>query len=248
MDRITEPDSLQLDFSRAVPSLILASSSPNRKALLEAGGSHVDVFIPSTDEEKSGSTPVQTVSRIADGKIKAYLSSSSYDPTRIAIAADTLVLIDGELLGKPSSEEDAWTMLRKLSGRTQTVISAAGVKLPGQDSIVLTDTADVVFRTLTDDEIGAYISTGEWDPLRRCSMDPRTGTSRIWRKISRNSFRKESWRRSLTRARSQRWSTSLSEDCVQAWDIAGPRIYRPSGPPDSSALPRPGILRAIRMM
>ena len=162
MDRITEPDSLQLDFSRAVPSLILASSSPNRKALLEAGGSHVDVFIPSTDEEKSGSTPVQTVSRIADGKIKAYLSSSSYDPTRIAIAADTLVLIDGELLGKPSSEEDAWTMLRKLSGRTQTVISAAGVKLPGQDSIVLTDTADVVFRTLTDDEIGAYISTEEW--------------------------------------------------------------------------------------
>ena len=162
MDRITEPDSLQLDFSRAVPSLILASSSPNRKALLEAGGSHVDVFIPSTDEEKSGSTPVQTVSRIADGKIKAYLSSSSYDPTRIAIAADTLVLIDGELLGKPSSEEDAWTMLRKLSGRTQTVISAAGVKLPGQNSIVLTDTADVVFRTLTDDEIGAYISTEEW--------------------------------------------------------------------------------------
>ena len=42
------------------------------------------------------------------------------------------------------------------------MISAAGVKLPGQDSIVLTDTADVVFRTLTDDEIGAYISTGEW--------------------------------------------------------------------------------------
>lgn len=162
MDRITEPDSLQLDFSRAVPSLILASSSPNRKALLEAGGSHVDVFIPSTDEEKPGSTPVQTVSRIADGKIKAYLCSPSYDPIRIAIAADTLVLIDGELLGKPSSEEDAWTMLRKLSGRTQTVISAAGVKLPGQDSIVLTDTADVVFRTLTDDEIGAYISTGEW--------------------------------------------------------------------------------------
>ena len=162
MDRITEPDSLQLDFSRAVPSLILASSSPNRKALLEAGGSHVDVFIPSTDEEKSGSTPVQTVSRIADGKIKAYLSSSSYDPARIAIAADTLVLIDGELLGKPSSEADAWKMLRKLSGKTQTVISAAGVKLPGQDSIVLTDTADVVFRTLTDDEIGAYISTGEW--------------------------------------------------------------------------------------
>ena len=162
MDRITEPDSLQLDFSRGVPSLILASSSPNRKALLEAGGSHVDVFIPSTDEEKSGSTPVQTVSRIADGKIKAYLSSSSYDPARIAIAADTLVLIDGELLGKPSSEADAWKMLRKLSGKTQTVISAAGVKLPGQDSIVLTDTADVVFRTLTDDEIGAYISTGEW--------------------------------------------------------------------------------------
>ena len=94
MDRITEPDSLQLDFSRAVPSLILASSSPNRKALLEAGGSHVDVFIPSTDEEKSGDTPVETVSRIADGKIKAYLSSSSYDPARIAIAADTLVLID----------------------------------------------------------------------------------------------------------------------------------------------------------
>ena len=163
MERITEPGSIQLAFSALVPSLILASSSPNRKALLEAGGSRVDVFVPSTDEEKSGSDPVDIVSGIARGKIGAYLASDSYAPERIAIAADTLVLIDGQLLGKPSSESDAAAMLRMLSGRTQTVISAAGIKIPGKECAVLTDTADVIFRTLSDHDISSYIATGEWN-------------------------------------------------------------------------------------
>ncbi len=163
MERIIEPDSLQLSFSRTVPHLVLASSSPNRKALLEAGGTDVEVFVPLTDEERKGSDPVDIVSGIAREKILAYIRSSSYDPDSIAIAADTLVLIDGKLLGKPSSEENARLMLESLSGRTQTVISAAGVKLPGRDAVVITDTADVIFRVLDDADIASYIATGEWN-------------------------------------------------------------------------------------
>ena len=162
MERITEPDSLQLAFSLAVPHLVLASSSPNRKALLEAGGSVVEVFVPQTDEEKNGSDPVGIVSGIAGGKIQAYIQSAAYKAGSIAIAADTLVLIDGRLLGKPASEEDAMMMLRSLSCRTQTVISAAGVKLPGKDAVIIADTAEVIFRTLSDEDISGYIATGEW--------------------------------------------------------------------------------------
>lgn len=162
MRRIEEPDDLQLEFSKAVPELVLASSSPNRKALLEAGGTKVRVYVPETEERRNGSSPEDVVRSIAKGKIDAYTSSQSYDPSMIAIAADTLVLIDGELLGKPGSEEDARAILRHLSGREQVVISSAGIKMPGRDSLMITDTASVFFRSLSDAEIDEYISTEEW--------------------------------------------------------------------------------------
>ena len=162
MRRIEEPDDLQLEFSKAVPELVLASSSPNRKALLEAGGTKVRVYVPETEERRDGSSPEDVVRSIAKGKIDAYTSSQSYDPSIIAIAADTLVLIDGELLGKPVSEDDARAILRHLSGREQVVISSAGIKIPGRDSLMITDTGSVFFRALSDAEIDEYISTEEW--------------------------------------------------------------------------------------
>ena len=162
MERIAEPDAVQLRFGARFPRLVLASTSPNRKALLEKGGCLVDAFAPDADESRDGATPQETVERIAGRKIASYISSPSFNPSVPAIAADTLVLIDGELLGKPSSREDAYRMLRALSGRTQTVISSAGIWLPGKGRMLLTDEASVVFRALTDEEISEYISTGEW--------------------------------------------------------------------------------------
>lgn len=163
MQRIAEPDRIQLEFSSLFSKVILASSSPNRKKLLEDAGVDVSVFIPEADESRIGDTPEEIVRSIARRKMEAYLSSNEYRDDIPAIAADTLVLIDEELLGKPSDKADAYAMLGNLSGRRQRVISAAGIKLPGKEAAVIVDTADVVFRTLSDAEIMAYIATGEWE-------------------------------------------------------------------------------------
>ena len=162
MKRITEPDNLQLEAGRLMPSLILASSSPNRKALLEKGGIHVDTFAPEADESRIGDTPDEKVEGIAKRKIMAYISSPAYDENRLAIAADTLVLFGNELLGKPRDRNEADAILHMLSGNKQTVISAAAVKLPGRDAIIISDRADVIFRPLSDEEIEEYLDTGEW--------------------------------------------------------------------------------------
>ena len=158
MKRITEPDNLQLEAGRLMPSLILASSSPNRKALLEKGGIHVDTFAPEADESRIGDTPDEKVEGIARRKIMAYISSPAYDENRLAIAADTLVLFGNELLGKPRDRNEADAILHRLSGNKQTVISAAAVKLPGRDAIIISDRADVIFRPLSDEEIEEYLN------------------------------------------------------------------------------------------
>lgn len=162
MQRIIEPDMLQLEFGRRFPSVLLASSSPNRRALLEKGGTRVDVFVPDADETKRGSSPEEIVMSIAERKIDAYIASSAFSSTRLAIAADTLVLINGHLLGKPQDKHDAERILRELSGARQTVISAAGLYVPGKGKVLLEDTAGVIFRPLSDEDIAQYLSTGEW--------------------------------------------------------------------------------------
>lgn len=162
MQRIEEPDSLQLEFGKAFPSVILASSSPNRKLLLEKGGCSVTVFTPNADETKIGMTPEEIVTGIASRKIDAYISSKAFTPSTPAIAADTLVLVNGHLLGKPRDREDAGKMLSELSGIEQVVISASGLYIPGKGKIMVTDSASVFFRKLTDKEIESYLSTGEW--------------------------------------------------------------------------------------
>ena len=131
MERIPEPDDLMVEFGKAVPSLMLASSSPNRRALLEAAGSAVQVYVPDADEAKIGESPEEIVMGIAGRKIEAYLSSDAFDEDMIAIAADTLVLIDGSLIGKPGSRADAKAMLESLSGRMPQL---AQKKLPQAES------------------------------------------------------------------------------------------------------------------
>lgn len=162
MERIIEPTPLQKEFSSLFPSLVLASSSPNRKKLLEEGGSRVSVFVPETDEINVGLDYLSLMKENAKAKMEAYLSSPSFSPTLPAISADTLVHIDNKLLGKPKDIDDARNTLRLLSGRRQSVLTGCALFEEGYGVTLFCDEADVVIKTLSDEDIESYIALGEW--------------------------------------------------------------------------------------
>lgn len=143
--------------------LILASNSPRRKQLLTLGGRTFAVVAAEVDERlKLGEEPLAYVLRLAETKARAIVSKAS--PEDVVIAADTTV-VDGEnILGKPVDEIEADSMLRRLRGRTHQVYTALAV-LRVLDDLLLTDwcCTDVPMRQYSDDEMKAYISTG--DPL-----------------------------------------------------------------------------------
>ena len=142
------------------PLIILASESPRRKYLLEQAGLTFTV-VPSRFDEGSvePTTPKQTVTMLADAK--AAEVSARY-PSSWVIGADTIVCIDGRILGKPASEQKACEMLRRLSGRTHQVFTGYSI-VCGSKNRHFSDTVttDVVFKDLTEDEIQWYIRTNE---------------------------------------------------------------------------------------
>lgn len=163
MDRINEPTSEELELGKLVSSIVLASSSPNRKRLLEECGISVTTYSPDADESTEGMETEDAMKKNAGVKMEAYLTSSSFLPGKTAVSADTLVKIDGALLGKPKNREDAFCMLHTLSGRTQTVYTGCSLYIPGRENIItICDKADVVFRTLGDEEIEDYLALDEW--------------------------------------------------------------------------------------
>ena len=162
MERIIEPTPLQKEFSYLFPSLVLASSSPNRKKLWEEGGSRVSIFVPETDEINRGLDYIFLMERNAKAKMEAYLSSPSFFPALPAISADTLVHIDNKLLGKPRDINDARKTLRLLSGRRQSVLTGCALYEKEYGVTLFCDEAEVVFKTLSDEEIESYIALGEW--------------------------------------------------------------------------------------
>ena len=137
--------------------LILASQSPRRKELL--GLFHIPFSIQvaqideSMDPEKS---PSEEVARVSRAKAEATPRS----PEDVVVAADTIVVCNGQVLGKPKDEADAYRMLRLLSGRDHQVMTGLCV-LKGETVRVCTEVTDIHFRELTDREIYAYIATGE---------------------------------------------------------------------------------------
>lgn len=138
--------------------IILASKSPRRQELLEMLKLDFRI-IPAKGEEQCepGATPEQAVMSIASGKAREI--AAQY-PDSLVIGADTLVYIDGRTIGKPHSEAEAAEMLRLLSGRVHQVYTGVAIISGG---VLKTDyeKTDVEFRTLTDEEIQWYISTGE---------------------------------------------------------------------------------------
>ena len=140
--------------------LVLASASPRRKELLEKFGIPFEI-IPARGEEEApdGREPSAYVEALARAKA-AEVALRLGDETAVIVAADTVVEADGVLLGKPRNEEDAKTMLRRLSGRSHRVWSGLCVRR-GERICTAHECTAVHFRPLREAEIEAYVLTRE---------------------------------------------------------------------------------------
>jgi septum formation protein len=141
-----------------VQSLILASASPRRRELLERVGVAIEVVPAGVDETPhTGEDPEAYVARIAAAKAAAI--AAKY-PGRWVLAADTTVTIDGQILGKAETGEEAAAMLRLLSGRTHQVIT--GFAIAGTRSILETVKSDVDVIPLDASAVSDYVASNEW--------------------------------------------------------------------------------------
>src|SRR5262245_36628471 len=141
--------------------LILASASPRRAEILREAGYHFSVLSSAVDETPfPGEAPQDLVLRLAEAK--AELAAARAVGPSILIAADTEVVLDGHIFGKPRSSDDARHMLEKLSSRTHSVLTGVCVvRLPDAERISFVETTLVTFAQLTDEEITRYLATGE---------------------------------------------------------------------------------------
>ncbi len=141
--------------------LILASGSPRRAEILRDAGYHFSVLSSAVDETAfPGEAPQDLVLRLAEAK--AELAATRAVGAAILIAADTEIVLDGHVFGKPRSSDDARRMLEKLSGRTHAVLTGVClIRLPDAERISFVETTLVTFAPLTDEEITRYLATGE---------------------------------------------------------------------------------------
>ncbi len=146
--------------AQAWPPLVLASTSPRRRWLLEKLGRPFDVSAPEVAEiARSGEAADDFAGRMAAEKA---VNVAARRTDAWILAADTVVALDGRVLGKPADGADAARMLRALAGRAHTVFTGVALLQPGgavaERMIVATP---VGFRDLSDEEITAYLATGE---------------------------------------------------------------------------------------
>ena len=141
-------------------NIILASASPRRRELLERIGiTNFTVAAPNVDESvEPGLSPAAMVETLSLRKARA--AAEHFGPDELIIAADTVVALDGAVLGKPRDKNDAFSMLSALSGRENRVYTGVTV-LQGDKIITEHEATAVTFRALTPDEIWGYIATGE---------------------------------------------------------------------------------------
>lgn len=139
-------------------SLILASASPRRRELLQTAGIAFTVRVSEAEEHiESGTAPQEAVMQLARQKAEAV--AKAY-PRELVLGADTVVVYDGAILGKPADEADAVRMLQMLSGKTHTVYTGVCLVQNGQAETFFEQT-DVTFYPLTQEEIEQYVATGE---------------------------------------------------------------------------------------
>ena len=146
--------------------IILASGSPRRKQLMELVGIDCEVLVTNVDEPitEDAETLVRELAMKKNQAACDIVTATKQHEDAVIITADTLVSIDGKVLEKPSSQEEAFVMLKMLSGKKHTVYTGVMITKLGKRSStcsVFVESADVFFRELSDDDINAYIRTGE---------------------------------------------------------------------------------------
>jgi septum formation protein len=138
--------------------IVLASASPRRRELLAAAGLEFDVDPVDVDETRLPDEPPEAyVERVACDKAR---TAALRHPGRVVLAADTAVLIDGDLLGKPGGDVEATRMLRRLSGRAHQVLTGVAVMRDGETWSAVERTS-VLMASLSDAEIRWYVASGE---------------------------------------------------------------------------------------
>ena len=138
--------------------IVLASQSPRRRELLSLVGIPHEVRPADLDESiLPGESPVEHAERLARSKAETVAAG---EPAAVVIGSDTIVVLDGDILGKPRDVVEAAAMLRRLSGRTHTVHTAVAVARNGR-TVSGIESVEVTFRPLTDSQIETYIATGE---------------------------------------------------------------------------------------
>jgi septum formation protein len=152
--------------------IYLASSSPRRRDLLRQIGVHFDVFVfrsakcgrnADVDETPiSDESPEHYVERVALAKACASVQclTNRKLQRRLVLAADTAIDVDGRIIGKPASVNDAYDILRQLSGRNHRVLTAVALS-DGERTQSRLSASEVTFRPLTEDDIRRYVATGE---------------------------------------------------------------------------------------
>lgn len=149
-------------LKKLFPSLILASSSPNRREYLESLGMEVTQVKTDAVETEDGDASLITLEN-AKRKMDAYLSIDK-TPVKDVITLDTLVALDGKAIGKPDGVEEARAIISSLSGRWHTVYTS--LVLFDRDKGVLesgTETTFVKFKELSGIDVNAYINSGDWE-------------------------------------------------------------------------------------
>lgn len=142
------------------PGIILASGSPRRRELLGLAGLSFEVMAATFDEDSVPLTEPSEYTKILSEQ-KALEIARQY-PDHMVIGADTIVVIDEQILGKPSSKSDAMRMMKLLSGRTHRVFTGFCLACLSEQ-IIFTDSVvtDVTFKSLSDEEIAWYANTDE---------------------------------------------------------------------------------------
>lgn len=135
--------------------LILASASPRRKQLLEWAEVAFDIMVADTDESfPPDASPADAAAHIALHKALAIQQRAGLQ--RPILAADTIVVLDGDIIGKPKDREDAVAILGRLSGQVHQVITGVCILHQGGE-IRFTDTTEVAFHPLTPDQLAFYV-------------------------------------------------------------------------------------------
>ncbi len=138
--------------------LTLASTSPQRRAILEQLRVPFEVVAPAyVEDDPPGLVPVKLVRVHAEGKAR-----SVHEPGNLTLGVDTAVVLDGRVYGKPADRSDAARTLDELSGRTHTVVSGVCLLGAGED-VLGHELTEVTFRVLLGEAVETYLESGEWE-------------------------------------------------------------------------------------